>query len=282
MSDTYTEFGALKYNPQEIAQRGFGMAASGPDDNSKIVLFYTKAVHNPARSREEGRPVSESKDFVKIQFPGETLTITDRPVLDSDKYKWPQKWAQYQAGKQQVPDGIPVTLLFPAHPHIPQMLIGYQVHTIEQLAALSGNAIQTIGMGCQEYVNRAQSYLKQAEKGVTFHKHNADVERLETENVTLRRQVHELSQQVAKIMSLQQPSQYQEVPNRSIAHTQIPAQSYDSQTAQINASARVQEQNFAPPPVSFTPEIAMATSTPTRQRKPRSDKGVPRGSRKEP
>lgn len=265
MSDAYTEFGALKYNQQEIAQRGFGMAASGPDDNSKIVLFYTKAVHNPARSREEGRPVSESKDFVKIQFPGETLTITDRPVLDTDKYKWPQKWAQYQAGKQQVPDGIPVTLLFPAHPHIPQMLIGYQVHTVEQLANLSGNAIQTIGMGCQEYVNRAQNYLKQAEKGVTFHKHNSDVERLETENVTLRRQVHELSMQVNKIMSLQTAQQ-----------------PYDPQLAQINASARVQEQNFAPPPVSFTPEIAMATSTPTRQRKPRSDKGVPRGSRKEP
>jgi hypothetical protein len=265
MSDTYTEFGALKYNPQDIAQRGFGMAASGPDDNTKIVLFYTKSIHNQAKSREQSKSVFESRDFIKIQFPGETLMITDRPVIESDKHRWPQKWMQYQAGKDQVPDGIPVGQLFPTHPHIPDMLSGFNVHTVEQLAALSGNAIQNIGMGCQDWVNRAQSYMKQAEKGVTHHKHNADVERLTSENMTLRRQVGELSEQVNKLIQAMQSTK-----------------AVDPQLAQINASMRMQAQTFDPPPANFSNDIATATSTPVRQRKPRSDKGVARGPRKEP
>ena len=35
----FTEFAPLKYNSQEVAQRGFAMAASGPTDDRLIVGF---------------------------------------------------------------------------------------------------------------------------------------------------------------------------------------------------------------------------------------------------
>src|SRR5690349_567106 len=145
MSDTYTAFAPLTYDAKAVERQGWGMAASGPSDDKLIVGFYKKSIPNAAKSREMGVPFHESRDFVKIQHPGETLNVVDRPVLDSDKARWPRQWENYQRGVNQVPDGIPLSLLFPAAPHIVTMMRGYNIHTVEQLANLSGEAISTVG-----------------------------------------------------------------------------------------------------------------------------------------
>jgi hypothetical protein len=275
MSDTYTEFAALRYDPQQIAQQGYGVAASGPSDDRLIVGFYRKSILNTAKSKEQGKRVCEDRDFVLIQHPGETLTKVDRPVQDSDKQRWPRQWAQYQQGRQQIPDGIPVTLLFPAHPSITDMLLGYNIHTVEQLANLSGSAIQTVGMGCQEWVNRAKTYLTQAEKGVNFHKFEKTIEEKDRQIKTLERQVMELSRQMQKFMASAQPQQQ---PMQPMPQHQWQPPPIDVQSMQIAAS--MNEQIIDPEPQTFSNDIAPPQQGIVRQRKPRSDKGKPRGSRK--
>ena len=165
---------------------------------------------------------------MKIQHPGESLNIVDRPVQDSDKHRWPRQWAQYAQGKEQVPDGIPITLLYPDRPSITDMLIGYNIHTLEQLANLSGNGIQAVGMGCQEWVNKAQSYLKQAEKGVDFHRFEKERDEKNQEISTLKRQVQDLSDQLGRFIRKENPV------------------NPDFQTAQINTR---NEQRIDPEPV---------------------------------
>ena len=46
-------------------------------------------------------------------------------------------------------------------------LRGCGVQTIEQCADLSANAIESIGMGAQRYVNEAKKYLDMAAKGAS-------------------------------------------------------------------------------------------------------------------
>lgn len=267
MSDAFTEFAPLRYDQQQIAHQGWGVANSGATDDKLIVGFYRKSVLNTAKSRELGKRICEDHDYVMISHPGETLTKVDRPVQDSDKHRWPRQWAQYAQGKQQVPDGIPITLLFPAHPSISDTLLGYNIHTVEQLANLSANGIQTVGMGCQDWVNRAKKYMDQANKGVDFHKFEKTIEEKDKEIAKLSRQVGELSRQVEKIISIQQPQQF------------APPPTYDVQTALINANA--EEQIFAPPAQVFSQGIVSPDlSQETQQRKPRADKGKPRGPRK--
>ena len=258
MSDSYTEFAPLKYDQQQIAHQGWGVASSGPNDNQMIVGFYPKSIVNVAKSKEKGRRICETKDFVKIQHPGETLNIVDRPATPQDKARWPRQWAQYSQGRDQIPDGIPISLLFPSQPHIADMLVGYGVHTIEQCANLSGNAINTIGMGGQDWVNKAKSYLMQAEKGVNVHKFEKTIEEKDRQIATLTRQVSELSAQVQKVLSLQpQPS--------------MPGPDFDVQSAQI-AAVKLTEIHD-PQPQTFSNDLA------PRPRKQRSDKGKARGPR---
>jgi hypothetical protein len=236
MSDTFTEFAPLKYDEAAIKQQGWGMASAGATDDRLIVGFYKKSVLNAAQSRAEGRPVYEGRDFVKIQHPGETLNIVDRPAHDGDRQRWPQKWAHYQAGVTQIPDGIPLSLLFPDKPQIVDMMRGYNIHTVEQLSNLSGQAISTVGMGAQDWVNAAKRYMERADKGVNHHQFEKALADKDQQILTLQRQVAEVTALVRQ--------------------QQTQPRDFDYQTAQINNTHQSVDTPFTPPAAQFVQDLS--------------------------
>ena len=252
MSD-FTEFAPLKYDQQAVAQQGYGMAHSGPSDDRLIVGFYKKSIQNAAKSREEGKPVYQDQDFVKIQHPGETLNIVDRPARPDDAQRWPRQWHQFINSVEQKPDGIPIDLLFPDKPTISRTLRGYNIHTVEQLANLSSEGISRVGLGCQEWVNAAARYVERAEKGVSHHKFEAALAEKDTQIRAMQRQLADLT---AMIQQAQKPA-----PN---------AQTYDFQTAQIAAVHQSNE--------PFVPEAANSVTDLSGQAQPKR-RGRPPGAK---
>lgn len=256
MSDTYTEFGRpTGMDTASISSQGYGMVQYGPTDDKLIVGFYRKSVLNQARSRAEGRPIHESHDFIKIMHPGEKLNVVDRPVTENDKHRWPRNWHHYQQGLRQTPDGVPINLLFPAQPEIETMLRGYNIHTVEQLSNLSAEGISTVGMGAQDWVNKAKRYMENANKGVNHHEHEIALSTRDAKITALERQVSELS---ALIRSQQQVANPQPLP-----------QSFDTQTAQINATHQSVDQPFTPEPAQFVQDLSGMTSSAVNQPKRR-------------
>lgn len=237
-----------------IASQGFGMVQYGPTDDKLIVGFYKKSVLNQARSRAEGKPVHEGRDYVKIQHPGETLNVVDRPVLEGDQHRWPRQWQQYQIGVRQIPDGVPISLLFPARPEVETMLRGYNIHTVEQLAGLSGEAISTVGMGAQEWVNAAQRYMERANKGVNHHQFEEALAKKD-------QQIAALTRQVAEVTALVQQQ------HRSQPMQQNP-QNYDFQTAQINNTHQSVDMPYTPPGAEFVQDLSGMTTAPKRRGRP--------------
>jgi hypothetical protein len=233
-----------------IDSQGYGMVQYGPTDDKLIVGFYKKSVLNAARSREMGKPVHEGRDFVKIQHPGETLNIVDRPVKDDDKQRWPRQWHSYQQGVRQVPDGVPINLLFPSKPEIETMLRGYNIHTVEQLANLSGEAIGTVGMGAQDWVNAAQRYMERANKGVNHHQFEKALAEKDSRIAMLERQVAEVTALVR---------QQQTQPN---------PQTTDFQTLQINALHESEVRPYTPPGAEFVQDLSGMTTQPKRRGRP--------------
>lgn len=238
----FTEFRApTGMDMQAIVTQGYGMVQYGPGDDKLIVGFYKKSVLNAAESRNQGKPVYEGKDFVKIQHPGETLNCVDRPVHDGDKQRWPQKWAQYQAGVRQIPDGVPLNQLFPDRPQIVDMMRGYNIHTVEQLSNLSAEAIGTVGMGCQEWVNAAQRYMERVEKGINHHQFEQAISTRDQKIATLERQISDLT---ALVHSREAKPMPKAAPN------------FDYQTAQIDASHQSGTEPFTPAPAQFVPDLS--------------------------
>jgi len=255
MSDTYTAFAPIRYDQQAVARQGYGAAHSGPTDDQLMVGFYRRSVQNKARSEQEGKPVFEGRDYVKIQHPGESLNVVDREATVQDKQRWPQRWAQYSQGVNQSPDGIPITLLFPSKPEIEATLRGYNIHTVEQLANLSAHGISTIGMGAQDWVNGAKKYMDRAEKGVDHH-------RFETELAAKQRQIDTMARQIEELTRL--------IQSRTATAPAIDTQTYDFQTAQIDhvhASAD-ETQAFLQPPAQFVQDLSGSVEPPKRRGRP--------------
>ena len=208
------------------------------DDSKLFVQFYWKSVINDYKSREHNRPFFENKEYIIIQTPGETLNQINRPVKDEDKMRFPRQWQQFQLSKTQVPEGTPIELLFPNTPAFADTLKSRGVYTIEQAAELSGNAIDNVGMGGQELVNKAQLYLKQAGNGKAYNKLRTELEKKD----------HEI-----KVLMANQEKQRILIDNlyaKLGGNTALPPQTmanvpyvpgYDPQTERINANQVTQE-----------------------------------------
>lgn len=260
MSDTYTPFAPIHYDQAAVSRQGWGMANSGPNDEQLVVAFYPFSQLNKFKSNQEGRPVYETKDFVSISHPGETMNVVKREATEHDKRRFSRHWGAYQQGKNQVPDGIPLTLLFPSSPHIVETLRGYNIHVVEQLANLSAHGIGSIGMGAQEWVNGAKRYMERAEKGVDHHKFETAMKAKDAEIATMKRQIAELSQMM----------------NQRTAKP-IDMQTHDFQSEQIaNVHASADKtQSTLQPPAQFVQDL----SGETQVSKPR---GRPAGSKNKP
>lgn len=269
MSDTYTPFAPLVYDEGAVKRQGWGMAASGPKDDGLIVGFYKRSVLNAAKSREEGKPVHEGRDYVKIQHPGETMNIVDRPVKpEEDPHRWPRQWQLYQAGVRQVPDGVPLSLLFPAKPEIETTLRGYNIHTVEQLANLSAQGISTVGMGAQDWVNAAKRYMEQANKGVNHHQHEKDLADRDAKITALERQVAEVTALVRQQQTQQQTFQPR--------NNQLPnLQNVDLQELQINATHQSGTEPYTPGPAEFVQDLSGMTATQPEKRRPGRPRKIP-------
>lgn len=172
-----------------------GLVQYGTDDNL-LVCFYNRSVQDASRSNSEGLPIHRDVIHIRIQPPGEMLNIIDRPINDFDKKRFPRQWGAFVHDRTQVPEGTPIDLLFPNHPAVAENLRGYGVYTIQQCAKLSAHAIDTIGRGGQEYVNRANKYLEHATSGKAFHAMQKELDDEKQKNRIMEQQIAQMRSQI--------------------------------------------------------------------------------------
>lgn len=182
------------------ADRTYGQVKFG-DDSQQVVIFYTKSVFNAAKSSQLKVRHYDNQNWIKIHPPGEKLNILDRPAKESDKVKYPRQWNLFLQNKTQVPEGTPIDLLFPNNPAIADNLKAFGVYTIQQCANLSAHAMDTIGMGGNDWKNMASQYLENAKSGSAFLEMKANLDRKDQEFKSLKRQFEQLKSSYDDILN---------------------------------------------------------------------------------
>lgn len=223
MSENYAPPSRIVMTPQ-----GHGAVEYG-NDNNMVVMFYINAEKDEVASVAAGAPIYKNTPYVSIQPAGEHLNVIKRPATTQDQQRFPRQWNQFVMNQTQIPDGTPLSLLFPNNPALAESLKARGVHTIQQLAGLSAHAQDSIGMGAQDWVNKAQGYLKSAGGAAGFHALSKELELKNAEITSLK---HQVAMQKAQIDDL-----YSKFNNPN-AHSLNPAfvPGYDAQAARINAS----------------------------------------------
>jgi len=152
--------------------------SSLPSDNT-IAVFYLR------------KPIDTV--YIKIHQAGERLQVNDRPATQADTERYPKQWLAFKYSKDitnKVKEGTPLSALFQ---HQPTLVRQYEeavgIHTVEQYAALSDNAIQSVhDHGLPYDPQRANEFLAQQ----PIKERDQNIAELSKENEALKLQLAEL------------------------------------------------------------------------------------------
>jgi hypothetical protein len=167
-----SDFGQME---QKFDRNG-GLVEFG-DDQRLFVEFVSRSVQDEVQSRDAGRPVFVQVDYVRIRQPGERDEIL-RPAHRGDQQRFARRWQAYQEGRQELPAGTPLSILFPNNPEVVENLKYDKIFVVEQLAALNDTAIGNIGLGGRQFVDKAKAFLAAASNGKGLQELFAEVDQL--------------------------------------------------------------------------------------------------------
>jgi len=187
----------MDFAQAKVVEHGNQLHVVHGDDAKLYVEFTVEAVHQPALSEQEGRPIYKDVPHIRIHFPGDRTKQIFRPVKYEDDYlgpadprRFPMQWAQFSAQQEQVQTGTPVEHWGPLTKSEAMMLKGIHIHTVEQLAGVSDSNLSWLG--ARQLRDKAVAWLAQAEGG-------KEVIRLEAENELLKQ---DLAMQKAQLKEL--------------------------------------------------------------------------------
>lgn len=164
-------------------------------DDRLFVQFYKRAVMNKFKSAEQGRPIFDEVDYVRVIVPG-SKDILDVEAELSYQSRFPRQWERYVKNQEQTVSGTPLEVW-------PQMTVGIvaelkalNIHTVEQLASMS-DATAGKFQGGHMFKQRAQAFLEAAAGDAANSKLAAELEQRDSQIDLLKKQMEELQKLVA-------------------------------------------------------------------------------------
>lgn len=123
------------------------------------VRFFDAYNENKEKSLKEGRPIFDTIPSVSIQYPGMDETV--RRIEPQDIKRWPELYANYKAGSEQIVDGTPLTECPPIPGSAVRELQYIGFKTVEQLAEASDEVKRKLGTSGR-FVDLARKWLDAA------------------------------------------------------------------------------------------------------------------------
>jgi hypothetical protein len=128
-----------------------------PWDDKLHVRFFMKPRIDPAASNAANRPIFKDVPFIEIMIPGDKNNIVTAEVWDQHIRRFPQHWAQFQAGVKDQVVGTPLrSAPFLTEAQVEELAY-FKLRTIEQLADMNESNMSF--MGARELKTAAQKYL---------------------------------------------------------------------------------------------------------------------------
>lgn len=180
---------------ERLIKQGQNIHVVHGDDNGLIVEFSLEPVLDKQKTKEEGREIYRDVEFITIRIVGDTKTEVKRKVdydgsanKPSDLQRFPRQWQAFKNKNLVVNEGTPINEWGAVGKALSMELKAMNIHTVEQLAAVSDGNLKW--MGARELREKAKAWLAAT-------KDNAAILKAEDENAALRREIEALKNQMA-------------------------------------------------------------------------------------
>jgi len=177
--------------------------STDPGQDKMLVSFHMDSALNNYKTSQEGRPVYDDVEKVTIIAPGQKNSEFVGRVADEHRFRWPDIYAKFKAGQEQVPNGTPLEQ-WPWMTKAQVMnLKGVNIHTVEQLGGLPDAGLTVVGMGGRDLRDKAAAWLQSANDGKPLAEALAANEILRQELAVQKQQLDAMQAAIAKL----QPSE---------------------------------------------------------------------------
>ena len=177
------------------------------EDKGVTPKFFMDTYVDPAATDKEGRKVHRSREMVQIFFAGNPLSQPTFLVTDEHRTRWPEHYNLFKQGQEQIV-GTPLDLLPWLKPERIADLHFLKIRTAEELAEVTDQNLQRLGMGAYEERNKARAFIKAAKDG-------AGLLVLAKENAELALSLKETQAQVAELKKLVEQLTPQEIKDKA-------------------------------------------------------------------
>lgn len=138
-----------------------------PSTRQTIIYFEDRAVQNEYKSEQEGRPIFESRVYIRKIPPGDKLVEVHRPARKQDFLRYPAQYEAYQKKSATPIHGTPLEAWSALATNQVFELKAMNVFTVEQLAEMPDSYGQKF-MGFQGFKQKALAFLQAAKGQVEF------------------------------------------------------------------------------------------------------------------
>lgn len=163
----------------------YTLHTSNKGDEHLFVEIYVGEIKNEDKSLEEGRPIYDQVEMIRITVPGDRNNIVDRPLRPEDKHRFPRQYAQFKNNEVALVQGTPIALWREGSKALAQELAFFNIHTVEQLAAAPDGNVSKIS-GLLNLKQRAIEFVQAAKAP------DVKLTALEEQNKSLQAQLDEL------------------------------------------------------------------------------------------
>lgn len=192
------------------------------EDRPSYVRFERRAIEDPIASRDAGHYVARDVDYVLVT-PAYSKDIWENKATiwlenlsnernqgrisreQFDNYK--KMYQMWQNGQEMPLNGCPIRGWAMISPAQQETLIRMHIFTVEQLAAITQEGTNRIGIGGVDLKNKAEAWLKQSKgKGAA----TLEITELKKENRQLKKSVEMLEKKIEQLSAMAKSSHVEE------------------------------------------------------------------------
>ena len=180
-----------------ITQMAFAEGGMGPQPGDEAVhaRFFLHPHKNEKLSLQEGRPIYEDREYVRLVVAGDKDNIVERPAREADKARFPRQYEAFKRGEGDAVVGTPLSSWPGISRSQVEELAFFGVRTVEQLAEMADAQIQKF-LGANALRDRARMFIAAAKGDAPIQRMQAELAERDTRIEFLEKKLKELAAKV--------------------------------------------------------------------------------------